>query len=81
MRVLLLVQSPIVVDLAKTPEPERDISVDVVLGIFATAGWFLLAGAVGCSIVAGCVVLYKRWRDSLPEGQEQPPHTHTTLHI
>ena len=79
---LLLAQSaPIVVDLAKAPEAERDISVDVVLGMFATAGWFLLAGAIGCGIVAGCVVLYKRWRDSLPSAQEQAPHTHTTLHI
>ena len=81
MRLLLLAQSPIVVDLAKAPEAERDISVDVVLGMFATAGWFLLAGAIGCAIVAGGVVLYKRWRDSLPETQQQAPHTHTTLHI
>jgi hypothetical protein len=78
---LLLTQSPIVVDLAKTPEAERDISVDIVLGMFATAGWFLLAGAIGCGIVAGGVVLYKRWRDSLPAETEQAPHTHTTLHI
>lgn len=78
----LLLQTPIVVELEKAPPAERDISIDVVLGIFATAGWFLLAAAIGCGIVAGCVLLYKRWRDSLPgAGEQAPPHTHTTLHI
>jgi hypothetical protein len=77
----LLLQNPIVIELEKAPPPERDISIDVVLGMFATAGWFLLAGAVGCAIVAGGVVLYKRWRDAHPGAAEQTPHTHTRLHI
>ena len=75
----LLAQSPIVVDVSKRTEAERDISIDVVLGIFATTGWFLLAGAIGCALVAGGVILYKRWRDSL--GPTPPPHSHTSLHI
>ena len=75
----LAAQAPIVVDLSRRTEPERDISIDVVLGIFATTGWFLLAGAIGCVLVAGGVILYKRWRDSLPA--TQPPHSHTSLHI
>jgi hypothetical protein len=75
----LLAQAPIVVDLAQRPEPERDISIDVVLGIFATTGWFLLDGAIGCAIVAAGVILYKRWRDSAAAAA--PAHSHTTLHI
>ena len=74
-----LVQNPIVVDLAEKPEPARDISINVVLGMFATAGWFLLAGAIGCAIVAACVLMYKRWRDA--SAPMQAPHTHTRLQI
>lgn len=77
----LLAQNPIVVELGPAQQAERDISIDVVLGMFATAGWFLLAGAIGCGIVAGCVILYKRWRDSRPAPAQSAPHTHTTLHI
>jgi hypothetical protein len=72
--------APIVVTLAERPEPARDISIDVVLGMFATAGWFLLAGAIGCGIVAVSVILYKRWRDSSAPAM-QAPHTHTRLQI
>ena len=75
----LLTPSPIVVSLSDKPEPARDISMDVVLGMFATAGWFLLAGAIGCALVAGSVVLYKRWRDA--SAPAMPPHTHTRLQI
>jgi hypothetical protein len=76
----LVTPSPIVVSLSDKPEPARDISIDVVLGMFATAGWFLLAGAIGCAVVAGSVFLYKRWRDaSAPAMQAQ--HTHTRLQI
>jgi hypothetical protein len=76
----LQAQGPIVVSVAEKTEPARDISIDVVLGMFATAGWFLLAGAIGCALVAACVILYKRWRDaSAPAMQAQ--HTHTRLQI
>jgi hypothetical protein len=74
-----LVQNPIVVELAERPEPARDISINVVLGMFATAGWFLLAGAIGCTIVAASVFMYKRWRDA--SAPMQAPHTHTRLQI
>jgi hypothetical protein len=74
----LLQQKPIVVDLAKQPPPSRDISIDVVLGIFMMAGLFLLAAAVGSLIVAGVILLYKRWRDTnAPDSSS----THTTLRI
>lgn len=78
--ILFLQQTPVIVDLTDKPQPARDISIDVVLGMFATAGWFLLAGAIGCAIVAGGVVLYKRWRDASAPPM-QTPHTHTRLQI
>ena len=77
---LFLQQQPIIVDLAKQPPPARDISIDVVLGMFAMAGVFLLVAAIGSGLVAGGMFLYKRWRDaSAPPAQSA--HTHTSLHI
>jgi len=77
---VLLQQKPIVVDLAqKTPE-SHDISIDVVLSMFAMAGVLLLVAFVGCVIVAGAMILYKRWRDaSTPPSGDQ--HTHIRLQI
>jgi hypothetical protein len=77
---LLLAQKPIVVDLAKPTPASHDISIDVVLSMFAMAGIFLLVALVGCSIVAGAMILYKRWRDaSAPPQTDQ--HTHIRLQI
>ena len=78
--IFALTQQPIVVDLTEPQEPARDISIDVVLGIFATAGWFLLAAAVGSALVAAGVILYKRWRDASAPATEAS-HSHTTLHL
>ena len=75
----LLLQKPIVVDLAKPSPASHDISIDVVLGMFAMAGIFLLVALVGCAIVAGGMILYKRWRDSSAPPTEQ--HTHIRLGI
>ena len=78
--ILFLQQNPIVVDLAKQPEPSRDISLDVVVGMFAMAGVVLLVAAIGSGLVAGGMLLYKRWRDaSAPPTQS--PHSHTSLRI
>jgi hypothetical protein len=77
---LFLQQNPIVVDLATQPEPTRDISLDVVVGMFATAGVFLLMAAIGSSLVAGAIFFYKRWRDASAPAT-QSPHTHTSLGI
>lgn len=77
---LFLQQKPIVVDLASQPEAARDISLDVIVGMFAMAGVFLLVAALGSGLVAGGMLLYKRWRDaSAPPTQS--PHTHTSLRI
>jgi hypothetical protein len=78
--ILFLQQNPIVVDLAKQPAPSRDISLDVIVGMFAMAGVVLLVAAVGSGLVAGGMLLYKRWRDaSAPPTQS--PHSHTSLRI
>jgi len=74
--VLWLQQNPIVVEVAKQPPPSRDVSIDAVLSIFALAGVFLLAAAVGSVVVAGGMVLYKRWR-----GTPESDASHTQLRI
>ena len=77
---LLFQQKPIVVDVAQKTPDSHDISIDVVLGMFAMAGIFLLVALVGCAIVAGSMIFYKRWRDaSAPPSGDQ--HTHIRLRI
>ena len=61
---LLLQQQPIVVDVIKQPPPARDISIDVVLGMFQMAGVVLLAAAVG-GLIAGLIFIgVRRLRDA-----------------
>jgi hypothetical protein len=76
LAMLWLQQNPIVVEVAKQPPPTRDASIDAVLSIFALAGVFLLAAAIGSALVAGSIVLYKRWKGT-PEGEA----SHTRLRI
>ena len=59
----LLQQQPIIVELSKQPEASRDISVDTALSIFLMPFVVLLALVLGGAIVAGLVVVYKRWRE------------------
>ena len=61
---LLLQQQPIVVDVIKQPPPARDISIDVVLGMFQMAGVVLLAAAVGGLIVGLIFIAIRRMRDA-----------------
>ena len=61
---LLLQQEPIVVDVIKQPPPARDISIDVVLGMFQMAGVVLLAAAVGGLIVGLIFIGIRRFRDA-----------------
>jgi hypothetical protein len=74
--VLALQTKPIVVEVSKQPPPTKDASIDAVLSIFALAGVFLLAAALGSALVAGGIVLYKRWKGT-PESEA----THTQLRI
>jgi len=41
---------------------------------------FLLVAALGSGLVAGGMILYKRWRDA-SAAPTQSPHTHTSLRI
>jgi hypothetical protein len=56
----LLQQNPIIVDVGPQPNATGDISIDFVVGMFAMAGVFLLAAAIGSLIVAGIVFAVKR---------------------
>ena len=60
----LLQQAPFVVDVLKQPEPARDISIDVVLGMFTMAGVVLLAAAVGGLLAGAIFVGLRRLRDA-----------------
>lgn len=60
----VLQQQPIVVEVLKQPEPARDISIDYIITMFATAGVVLLAAAVG-GLVAGAIFIWvRRLRDA-----------------
>lgn len=73
----LLQQKPIIVDVNKQPTPTHDITLDYVAGMFAMAGVLLLVAVVGCAIIAGAIILYKRRQSST--GTSDPGHT--TLRI
>ena len=64
MSVLFLQQQPIVVDVIKQPPPAKDISIDVILGMFQMAGVVLLAAAVGGLIVGLIFIAIRRFRDA-----------------
>ena len=49
-------QEPIIVEVLKQPVAAPDISVQVVLGMFALAGVFLLVAALG-GLVAGAIFI------------------------
>ena len=67
---LFLQQQPIVVDVIKQPPPARDISIDVVLGMFQMAGVVLLAAAVG-GLIAGLLFIgIRRLRDASASSSE-----------
>ena len=60
----LFQQEPIVVDVIKQPPPAKDISIDVILGMFQMAGVVLLAAAVG-GLIAGLIFIgIRRLRDA-----------------
>lgn len=57
-------QPPIVVEVLTQPEPARDISIDYILAMFATAGVVLLAAAVGGLIAGAIFIGIRRLRDA-----------------
>jgi hypothetical protein len=75
MLTFTLVQNPIIVDVARQPDPTGDISIDFVIGMFAMAGVLLAVAVVGCLIVAGVVILIKRRRAAMDDSGEMTSHT------
>ena len=61
---MLIQQEPIVVEVLKQPEAARDISIDVILGMFAMAGVVMLAAALGGLVAGGIFIGIRRWRDA-----------------
>ena len=70
-----LAQNPIIVDVARQPDPTGDISIDFVIGMFAMAGVLLAIAVVGCLIVAGVVIFIKRRRALSDDSDEMTSHT------
>ncbi len=71
--------APIIVDVVKQPAATPDASVNSVLTIFALAGAVVLVAALCSLLVAGGIVLFKRWREaSAPDSANT---THTRLEI
>jgi hypothetical protein len=60
----LFQQAPIVVDVIKQPEPARDISIDYIITMFATAGVVLLVAAIGGLIAGAIFIALRRLRDA-----------------
>jgi hypothetical protein len=82
MKLLFLLaqqQAPVVVEIAKQPDPTPDVGIYRILGMFAMAGVLLAAAAIGSAIVAGGMLLYRRWKDASDPQAGQ--HSHTKLRI
>lgn len=60
----LLQQQPIVVEVLRQPQATRDISFDVVLGMFMLAGVAILFAAVGGLVVGAIFIGIRRLRDA-----------------
>lgn len=61
---MLIQQEPIVVDVFRQPDAARDISLDVVLGMFSMAGALLLFAALGGLVVGAMFIAIRRARDA-----------------
>ena len=61
---MLIQQEPILVEVLKQPEAARDISLDVVVGMFTMAGVVLLCAALGGLIVGAIFIAIRRARDA-----------------
>ena len=61
---MLIQQDPIIVGVVDQPEAARDISLDVLLGMFSMAGVLLLCAALGGLVVGAIFIAIKRARDA-----------------
>ena len=71
---IFLQQNPIVVEVVKQPEPAPDITIQVVIGMFAMAGVYLAIAALGGLLVGGIVILYRRHRDATTTANPESDH-------
>jgi hypothetical protein len=67
-------QTPFVVEVMKQPEPARDISIDYILTMFATAGVILLVAAVGGLIAGAIFIGLRRLRDASAPATSESSH-------
>ena len=74
-----LLQNPIIVDVGRQPEPTGDISIDFVVGMFAMAGVLLAVAVIGCLVVAGLVIFFKRRRSAMNDDGEMTSHTRLNI--
>lgn len=72
---MFLEQPPIVVEVLKQPEAAHDISIDVVIGMFAMAGVVLLVAALGGLVAGAIFIAIRRFRDA------SGPPTSDTSHV
>jgi len=56
-------QDPILVEVLEQPDVARDISLDVVLGMFTMAGVVLACAALGGLVVGAIFIVIRRARD------------------
>ena len=73
---MFIQQEPIVVEVLRQPEAARDISVDVVIGMFSLAGVALLFAALGGLVVGAIFIGIRRFRDA-----SAPPVETETLRL
>jgi hypothetical protein len=71
---LLQPPPPVIVDVIKQPEPARDISIDYVLTMFATAGVVLLVAAIGGLIAGAIFIALRRLRDASAPASTDSSH-------
>jgi hypothetical protein len=76
---MLIQQDPILVEVLDQPEAARDISLDVVLGMFTMAGVLLLCALVGGLIVGGVIITVRRARDKKGELPAESSHVRLEL--
>lgn len=76
---MLIQQGPILVEVLEQPQATRDISLDVVLGMFTMAGVLLLCALVGGLIVGGVIIAVRRLRDKKEDFSTESDHVRLQL--
>lgn len=61
---MFIQQEPIIVELLKQPEAARDISADVIVGMFSMAGVALLFAGLGGLVVGAIFVGIRHFREA-----------------